>query len=319
MEIELAWGVIDKNLPREKVTQASKKVRKYLEKIFHLLENYNIPVTWGVLGHLLLDSCNSKLGTPHPEMPRPSYSWMKRDWYAYDPCSTLMKEPAFYGRDIIDKIVSYAQTTALPHDFACHSFSHQLFGDPGCSRAVAETEIRRCVDLMGSIYGIRPVVFIFPRNYQGHLDVLQENGFIAFRGSIPHIVPYQESIRSVLNLTQKQTSLVIDMASYYFALSPPVVNPRVEHDLINIPASMCFNKKPLMPLRLVTLRAKRGIDRAIKERKVFHLFMHLINLGEAPDPEALINDLEEVLKYVDRRREVLEITTMRKMAEHILQ
>lgn len=315
--IELAWGLIDRKINRAKVRIASESARALLDDVINLLEKYSIPVTWGILGHVVLDHCNCKSGMPHPEMPRPSYRWMKRDWYEHDPCRKLVDEPAFYGRDITDKIVDYTSQSKIPHDIACHSFSHQLFGDPGCSQEVAEAEIKRCIQLMSENYGIEPKVFIFPRDYPGHLDILQRNGFIAFRGQIPHVVTYLESGRGVWNLIRKYTSLATYLMSFYLTIPPPVVSPRKEHGLINIPASMCYNKKMFIPLRLITSKAKNGIKRAINERRIFGLYTHLLNFAQAPDTKAFLGDFEQILAYADlcRSKNELEITTIRGIAE----
>jgi hypothetical protein len=72
IEIELAWGVIDQEFDKDKITREAMKARRHLDDIFALLENCQIPTTWGVLGHAALDHC-SRDGMPHSNMPRPSY------------------------------------------------------------------------------------------------------------------------------------------------------------------------------------------------------------------------------------------------------
>lgn len=319
IEVELAWGMIDEKMNKRKVRNASKKVRIHLEDVIHLLERYEVPVTWGILGHVILDRCDCRSGVPHPEMPRPSYTWMKRDWYEHDPCKELSEEPAFYGRDITDKIVHYMSQIKIPHDIACHSFSHQLFGDPGCSREVAEAEVKRCIELIEENYHIKPKVFIFPRDYPGHLDVLQKNGIIAFRGRIPHAITYSESGGGVSNSLRKYACLANHWTSFYLATPPPVVTPMQEHGLINIPASMSYNKKPFIPLRLITSKAKKGIEKAIEKREIFHLYTHLMNFGEVSNVKKFFEGFEEILSCADlgRRRDELETTTIRRLAETV--
>lgn len=242
---------------------------------------------------------------------------MKRDWYQPDPCSILEKEPAFYGKDIIDRVIDFVSRTNVTHDVACHSFSHQLFGDSGCTKEVALAEINRSLEIMNQLYGIRPTVFIFPRDFAGHLDVLREKGFIAFRGGIPHTISYSETDQGVTGTLRKYISLSSYLSSFYLRLPPPTVAIEESYGLKNIPGSMCFNKKPFIPLNLVTLKAKKGIQRAIKEKKIFHLYTHLINFGQAPDIKSFLEDFGEILAYADLQRanQKLEITTMRNLAK----
>ena len=319
IEVELAWGIIDEKINEAKVRDSSKKVRTYLDDIFFLLEKYEIPVTWGLLGHIILEHCECTKGVPHSEMPRPLYKWIERDWYANDPCKNLTEEPAFYGRDITDRIIAHTSKTKIGHDIACHSFSHQLFGDHGCTEEVAEAEVERSIELIEENYGIKPKVFVFPRDYPGHLNVLERNGIIAFRGQIPHAITYMESGGGALNSIRKYTSMAAYFASFYFTMPPPVVSPKKEHGLINIPASMCYNKKPFIPQRLINIKAKKGIKRAIKERKIFHLYTHLMNFGEVLETKKFFDGFEEILSDADlsRRRSKLEITTIRRIAEHL--
>lgn len=320
IEVELAWGIIDKQIDREGLRNTSEKVREHLDNILLLLNQYAIPATWGIVGHLILCQCESASGMPHPDMPRPSYKWMTSDWYENDPCKTLAEEPAFYGKDIVDRIVEYTLKTQSSHDIACHSFSHQLFGDPGCSKVVAEAEVKRCLSLLKKNYGVQPRVFIFPRDSVGHLDILRKEGFISFRGPISHSVNYSETDGGIVGAFRKNISLAIYLASFYLTIPPPVVNPKMENGLVNIPASLCYNKKPFIRLSLIVKKARKGIDRAIKEKKIFHLYTHLINFGAAPKPKAFIKGFENVLAYANLKREEnkLEITTERRLAEVLL-
>jgi len=316
IEIELAWGIIDQLFDRNRMTEFSKNIRKHLGGILSLLEKYRIPVTWGILGHVALDHCRRRT-TPHPEMPRPIYKWLKRDWYEPDPCSTLEDEPSFYGKDIVDRVINFTLKSNVAHDIASHSFSHQLFGDPGCTEKVALAEIEQSLNIMSQNYGITPKVFIFPRDSVGHLDVLRRSGFTAFRGPIPHAMPYSEGDKGIVRMARKYASEFGYLASFYLRLPPPIVIVEDIDGLKNIPASMCFNKKPFIPLSLVTLKAKKGIKRAMEEKKIFHLYTHLINFGQAPNVQYFLKNFEEVLAYVNLQRawKNLEVTTMRSLAE----
>lgn len=316
IEVELAWGVIDKNIDTETLRKTAQRVRNILDDILLLLETYQIPVTWGVTGHLILDHCERFKGTAHPEMPRPKYKWLDQDWYLHDPCTRSTNNQAFYGKDITDKIVDYVSRSRIPHDIACHSFSHQLFGDPDCTEEVAEAEIKRCIQLMHDNYKTRPEVFIFPRNYPGHYSVLKKNGIVAFRGPIPQRITYLESGGGIGNSAKKYASLLSYWMSFYVGIPPPVASPSKEHSLVNIAGSMCYNKKPFIPLKLIVHKAKRGLDRAIKEKKIFHMYTHLVNFGETSNEKAFLNGFEEILSYayIQNKNNTLEAVTIKKIA-----
>jgi hypothetical protein len=70
---------------------------------------------------------------------------------------------------------------AVPQEIGSHSFSHAIFGDPGCSRETARSELAACVRLAREM-GIEMCSFAFPRNQVGHLDVVRDFGFTCYLG-----------------------------------------------------------------------------------------------------------------------------------------
>lgn len=314
IEVELAWGLVHrKEIHLQKVTQTSVHVREVLSSVIDLLERYSIPATWSFVGHLLLDRCTrGTINKPaHADMPRPNYSWTKGDWYRYDPCTDIEKDPAWYGKDIVDRIVKYVKKTKTPHEIGCHSFSHQQFGDPGCDEELARAEITKCVELMKKNYGIIPKVFAFPRDYVGNLNTLRESGFIAYRNTIPKLYPCLELERTVSNFVKKWFSLFIQLLSYYLCFPPHVVTlSETLPGLWSVPGCLAYSKKRLIPLKLVTAKAIQGVNRAIQEGKIFSMYTHLRNFGENGH---FLSDFEKILAYVSIKRKegLLEVKTMR--------
>lgn len=313
IEVELAWGFVHRRkIDLLKVKRESIRTRTLLDPVVNLLEKYRIPVTWSIIGHLLLDHCNrgDKNELPHPEMPRPSYSWLKGDWYKYDPCTTIQKDPAWYGKDIVNRIVRYMKESKLTHDIGCHSFSHQMFGDKECSEELARAEIKKCLELMEMQYGITPKIFTFPRDYVGQVNILKELGFLAFRDIPPKLYPCLKLERTVSNYMKTYFSLFVQLLSYYFLFPPHVVTMREAiPGLWAVPGSLAYGKKPLIPLWLVAFKAKQGIKRAVKERKIFLMYTHLRNFGEN---KQMLSNFEKLLLYVSRKRDEgkLEVKTM---------
>lgn len=320
IEVELAWGRGHRkkiDLPRMRTMAIN--VRKLLDSVTSLLERYSIPVTWTILGHLLLDHCNksSVNELPHPSMPRPTYSWLRGDWYKYDPCTDIKKDPAWYGKDIVDRIVKYVRVSKLTHDIGCHSFSHQQFGDPGCGEELARAEIKKCMDLMEREYGIIVNSFAYPRDYVGHMDVLKEFNFIGFRDTPPKLYPCLKLEKTISNFINTHLSLFVQFMSYYFPFPPHVVTPREAlPGLWAVPGCLAYSKKPFIPLTLVTSKAIKGIDRAIEEGKIFSMYTHLRNFGQY---ERLLSGFEKILSYVNRKREkgVLEVKTLTELVRDL--
>lgn len=313
IDVELAWGSIHrKSINLNKLREISINVRNVIDNLFALLENYEVPVTWNILGHLVLDHCSRENPDelPHPDMPRPNYSWLNGDWYRYDPCTGITEDPAWYGKDIVDKIIYYTRTSKIGHEIGCHSFSHQQFGDPRCTEELARAEITKCIELLKTEYNIVPKAFAFPRDYVGHLDTLKEHGFTSFRDVPPKLYPCLKLEKTISNYLKTQLSLALQLVSYYILFPPHVVAPKETlPGLLGIPGCLAYGNKPLIPLRLVTFKAIQGINRAVQEGKIFCVYTHLKDFGAN---QHIIGEFEKVLSYVSKkgREGELEVKTM---------
>ena len=161
LDAELLWGAV--LYPSHKTVNLLKndkqKGRGCIDVLLNLFEKHNIPATWAVVGHLFLDHCEKEGGIPHRNMPR-----FKRDWYS---CTDIQKDPLYYGKDIVEKILS----NRIEHEIGYHSFSHVIFSE--CSREVAEAEIKEGIKLAKE-FGIPLRSFVFSENKIGHVDILRE-------------------------------------------------------------------------------------------------------------------------------------------------
>ena len=74
-DTELIWGSFD-HLTAAEFERRYPDVRGIVKALLALLEAYNVPATWAVVGHLYLDRCKrSGDGAAHPELVHPAQSW----------------------------------------------------------------------------------------------------------------------------------------------------------------------------------------------------------------------------------------------------
>jgi SAM-dependent methyltransferase/peptidoglycan/xylan/chitin deacetylase (PgdA/CDA1 family) len=305
IDVEMAWGTFDHG-GQLKYKDAYARYRPIIGRLLELFREYQIPATWAIVGHLFLDNCRRENGLVHPQIPRPRHSWFKGDWFRLDPGTDIARDPSWYGSDIVKMVKS-----ALPkQEIASHSFAHPIFADKGCSKEAAEADIAKCVELAKK-EGVNLVSFIFPRNAPAHLGVLAKYGFKVFRGegdAYSRIRP---------KMLRKIYLLFSDMA----ALKPPVVVPRkISHSgLVEVGASMLFRfvhgKSRFIPRGMRLKRAKKGLDAAVREKKIFHLWFHPISF--AWDTERLFDEFRGILEYADslRKKGKLEISTLGDISE----
>lgn len=308
-DVELIWGTyysLGKGSEREE--ERFEKVRPIFSKILELLKEAGIPATWAFVGHLFLDHCKKVDGVAHPEVVRPDYRWFPRDWFDFDPCSDIDRNPAWYGKDLVEMVLAADER----HDVGGHSFSHIFFGDPDCSAEAAASDLARSVEAASTL-GLDLVSFVYPQKKVGHLEALANAGFRIFRG---------EDARWYYSKDWVPASVrrVCHLADQFSGWPPPVVLPRrAKGGLWELPGSLpilpAFGIRKYMPMSVRSAKAKRGIDRAVREKRVYHLWSHPWNFIEKT--EEMLHAFEEIVVHAAkaRREGRLRALTMREVYE----
>ena len=109
------------------------------------------------------------------------------------------------------------------------------------------------------------------------------------RAGMPHVI--------------ERVGHIVDVVA---ARRPPVVLPNRSADGIwNVPGSMLYfpmhGRRRLIPLSVRVRRAHKGLDRAARERRIFHLWFHPTNLAD--ETERMFAGLRRIL---ERARELGE-------------
>lgn len=291
LDLELIWGTVDLFGP-ERFRKACEAERLLIDRLLELFVEFDISATWCILGHLFLDRCALENGRKHPEIVQPKHAWCRHDWFQHDPCTDEAKAPLFFGRSLVEKI----RGCPVPQEIGCHTFSHVIFGDQGCSQATADSELAACVRLARE-QEIELRSFAFPRNRVGHLEVLRKHGFLCYRG--PEPVWYErgrwpELVKRLAHLWQVLT-----------VTAPPTVLPETTGgDLWNIPGSMIYfpmhGWRRLVPLSWRVKRARKGLNAAAQDKRIFHLWFHPTNLAD--QTEAMFSGLRQILEHVRELR-----------------
>ena len=311
LDTELAWARAHNENYRVYRRQLE-ATRAAIDSLLNLFVEYEISATWAIVGHLFLDHCTEKNGLVHPDIVRPQYKWLKGDWFEHDPCTEIGRDPIWYGKDIVEKI----RDCPVYQEIGSHSFSHILFGEEGCSREAAESDLNKCVEL-ADLWGIQLESFVFPQNKVGHLDCLERNGFLCYRGLKSSWYSYWPGF---LRPVCKAINISL-------ALPAPCYLPEKTNALVNISLSMPYRgyARPggglfrLIPVKRRVRQAIKGIDRAIREKKLFHLALHPLDFGI--EGKSLLLGLEQILDFVLQKveRQSLFNLTMGQLAREMRQ
>jgi peptidoglycan/xylan/chitin deacetylase (PgdA/CDA1 family) len=307
LDLELCWGRFDK-LPVSFLEADSSEERTQIKRLLSLLDRYEIPATWAVVGHLMLDGCARNGGNAHADvLPRPEYSWFPKDWYIYDPCTSAVRSPGWYAPDIVEWI----RKAHVRHEIASHSFAHIYYGDAECSTSAARADLAAAV-AAAATKDITLKSFVFPRNQVGHLDVLRGAGIHAYRGADP------TGFRKGRGLLVKTFNFLDQL----LGLPPKAIQAEeVMPGLWNIPGNHFYMARngirKMIPIASRVLKGKQGIRQAIRTGGVYHLWFHPFNLNA--DSDAMLSGLEQVFSYADQMRAEgrLEILTMEEYARQL--
>jgi peptidoglycan/xylan/chitin deacetylase (PgdA/CDA1 family) len=300
LDFELIWGTLDLAGP-ERFRKACELEREVvIDRLLDLFTEFDVPATWCVVGHLFLDRCEAQNGIKHPDSVRPTHGWADGDWFKHDPGGSEQTAPLFFGRSLIEKI----RACPTPQEIGSHSFSHVIFGDTGCSREAAESELEMCVNAAREM-GIELRSFAFPRNRVGHLDLLQRYGITCYRGPEPNWYSHKGWPPSL-----KRLGHLWDVIT---AARPMAVMPEMtEQGLLNIPGSMIYfpahGWRRAIPISLRVKRAIKGLESAAREKRVFHLWFHPVNMADRMD--AMFAGLRRVLSRVTELRERGELVAL---------
>ena len=306
IDTELAWGMAhrrDGSAARHRFEDE----REVVDRILELFARYEIPATWAIVGHLFLDRCECDGDRPHPELVTPRYAWLDEDWLAIDPCSDLERAPFWYGRDIVDAIVS----CPVPQEVASHGFTHVVVDDPACTPEVFASELRAAVQVAAQ-RGLELRSFVYPRNAIAQVPLLAEHGFRCYRGGRP-VPPFAGAPA----WRRRALALVDTVRPLRGSAVLPARHPS---GVWNVPQTYLFapvERGGRLPPAVWARRPIARLRQAARHRSLFHLWFHPYNV--TADPARALVALDRVCAAAARLRDAgrLEVVTMGQLATRL--
>lgn len=298
LDFELIWGTQDLFGPEPFRPASLFERRRIIDDLLAMLDEFDIPATWCIVGHLFLENCDGK----HVELRRPSHPWVRGDWFQSDPGGNETDDSIFLGKSLVEKVLA----CRTQQEIGFHSFAHYIWGDPGCSKEVAESDLAACFSA-ASWLRQRPTSFVFPRNRVGHLDVLAARGLRVFRGPGPRWYERDEN-PGLLGRLAHLADVAVGRAA------PTVLPETTPEGPVNLPGSMIYlpahGIRSLIPVGRRVRRAVGGLEDAAERRRVFHLWFHPTNLAD--HYTAMMRGLRDVFQHVRQMRSAgrLEVRTM---------
>lgn len=280
IDLELAWGVWDHVTPAD-IRRCIDLEGPICERLLRLFEKYEISATWAAVGRML-DKRTDR---------------------------NAAEVAAWYAPDILVSIA----TAKTRQEIGSHSFEHVYFTESPESVLRDDLDRARALHRM---HGYDFQSFVFPRNKVARTDLLASAGIKIYRGTD---AGWHMRIASINNRLRRLVNLVDKLVP----LAPPAVRPLLrENGIVELPSSMLFmgrnGMRKLIRPRAIQRKARLGMERAHREKAIFHMWFHPSNFYF--EMESQFATLEAILKDAARLREAgrLEIVNMGEIAREFL-
>lgn len=283
LDTELASGYFDADKARAHLfSKDGVAERERIRRILMLCEEYGIRGTWAIVGHLFYERCE------YCEV------CLLQDWkgkYKSYNEAYGTSNPLWYGSDAVRMI----QDCSVEQEVGFHGQTHAVFTDEAMTENKARIEIAEWKRLAGR-YNIAARSVVFPRDRPGHLALLREAGFTSYRvdTDLPRMT------------RNKYLGKVVKTLDHILGITTAPTYPMtlaMNHGLVTLMASQHlfgFNRvvdrlldKAGMPLVRVR-RILRGVERAARYGRIFHLWAHPWEFETSND----LRKLETIFKAV---------------------
>lgn len=290
VDAELGWGFHDFSDRPDGQIEAGRTGWRHLLDLF---DEFRIPATWAVVGHLFLDECDGV----HAEHPTPP------EWFEHEREEWRSRPEFRFGGELIEDLLN----ADVDHDIGSHTFSHVLFDEDWVTPRVVNAELEMAIEV-AKRHGVDYDSFVFPRNIVGFREQLAEHDFTAYRGHMPGGIRWTAS--KLAGLVAPSRTRVVD--PYVDECGLVNVPPSLYLFGIEGPARAAIESVWTDPIVQLT---RNGIDRAILEDGMFHMWLHPNNLTAEQD----IRRMRAILEHIDERRNDSEVTveTMADVAERV--
>ncbi len=296
---EFGWGRPERLFSSEEASSVRTEAA-VVRKLLKLFEEFRVPVTWAVVGHLLEVRCSAG-EIIHPEYPRPVYFGEHTDWFFQHPDPGEVHDPLWFdSENLIPEILS----SPVRHEIASHSYAHIALGAGNVNGEAVKHDINKARSLHKE-RGLPFETFVFPWNSEGFHAFLKEAGLKRYRGTTSR---WYDLLPGVLKRAGR-------LLEYFLPTAPPAVVPSFHSSgLLSIPDSMLLLRRAgirrVVPAHMLLRKALRGLRRAVGEKRIFHLWFHPFNF--CYDTEMQLNILRKILKEAARLREqgAIDILTM---------
>ncbi|QZY00134.1 hypothetical protein [Halobaculum rubrum] len=262
MEIELGWGVHDLQ-GHDHLSPDGSEERRYLRKLLAKADECGVPISFNIVGHLLLEECDGYHAGPYDD-----------GWFAADPGTDAETDPLYYAPDMAREV----RAAEVDHELCTHTFSHVLCGTE--PRELVDHELETSIALHERL-GEPVRSLVPPRHSRPPNGLLCEHGVRVARYAIPTDDGSRVSRFRELTVGPHplwDTAVVDGVVETYCTTYPSLTASSLPSG--RTPAPRLFRAFPLaVRKRVHQYYLRRSTERAIATGGSLHLWCHLYDLS----------------------------------------
>lgn len=300
IEIELGWGMNTSEKFDSRLSPSRSAEDRSFNRLLSICESSRIPISFNIVGHLLLESCSGQHDGPH-----------ELDPLRNDPGTDAQSDPLFYAPDMLHKLVE----ADVDHEFSRHTFSHI-----DCEQkepSVLDWEFSRSNKEYDKLGISRPVSFVPPWHRRCSRNVLHSHGIRNLRVPFADISPTEPRFLWFMGKRRhpiRPPKLVDGIVETYSTSYPSLTTPLFANGQDD--AHWHYRTVPAFIRRRIHLRfLKRTVEQAIEADSHVHHWTHLWNMAN-DDQLALV---EPFFRYLAEQRDRgrIEILTMDQLGKRV--
>ncbi len=314
LDFELLWGVKDH---RTKASYGKNILgaRKAIPLMVDLFERKEIHVSWATVGFLFYDKMKDLLDSFPQERPEYHNSKLSNYNQLMDLGEDEHSDPYHYGKSLIRLIQSKKY-----QDIETHTFSHYYCQEPYNKLRAFESDIKAAMNAAEGL-GVKVKSIVFPRNQvnKEYLQVLADNGIIAYRGNPDSY--YYDSKSQKENTKFKRIVRLLDAYFPLIKISTPSlqeINPEVPVNITSSRFLRPYSSKLFFLEGLKMKRIKKEMYQAAVANEIYHLWWHPHNFGISTNQN--MEQLEELLDWYTylNKQFGMASASMTELATHVL-
>jgi len=290
IEVELAWGFHASPGPASDLFSKNHCCETVaLQRILSLCDKLSIPVSFDLVGHLLLPDCNGHNGANHDT-----------DWFDADPETDSETDPLYYAPDLVAAI----QDAKTDHEICTHTFSHVPCGTTtninydAVDQETLRWELEKAIEVHTSANLDRPVSLVPPYNSPPPMDILAELGFKSAR--VPMGETPTNDVRRFVSLLNRQLPVARPQREAGILKTYSTPNTSLTAPFLPNgpnPPHWSFRFLPRSARKQLHSRyLNRTLEETIKQNSYAHLWTHLFNLAndvQLPLVEGFLHSLAQ--------------------------